>query len=194
MRLELTGRHVEITPALRRLVERKIGKLERVLNDSAVSAQAVLSREKHRRRADITVHARGENFLHAVGDSSSWEASLSVAIGKIGQQAQRVKGKWQGRKRQGSGKAVPAAPALPEPHREAVAVRPIGRGGAARARMPRIVRASRQTLKPMTVSDAAKEMEILRDGVVVFRDPATAAVNVLYRRANGELALVETET
>jgi putative sigma-54 modulation protein len=193
MRLELTGRHVDITPALRRLVERKIGKLERVLNDSAVSAQAVLTREKHRRRADITVHARGENFLHAVGDSSSWEASLSAAIGKIGQQAQKVKGKWQGRKRQGSGKAVPAAAALPEPHREAVAVRPIGRG-AARARMPRVVRASRQTLKPMTVSDAAKEMEVVRDGVVVFRDPATAAVNVLYRRANGELALVETET
>ena len=104
MRLELTGRHVDITPALRRLVETKIGKLERVLNDSAVSAQAVLTREKHRHRTDITLHARGEKFLHGVGDSGSWEASLSAAIGKISQQAQKVKGKWQGRKRQGGAK------------------------------------------------------------------------------------------
>ena len=78
MRLELTGRHVDITPALRRLVDTKLAKLERLLNDSAVSAQAVLTREKHRHRADITLHARGEKFLHGVGDSGSWETSLSV--------------------------------------------------------------------------------------------------------------------
>jgi ribosomal subunit interface protein len=48
MRLELTGRHVEITPALRRLVEGKLEKLERLLNHRAVSAHAVLTREKHR--------------------------------------------------------------------------------------------------------------------------------------------------
>jgi len=68
MRLELTGRHVDITPALRRLLDTKLSKLERLLNDSAVSAQAVLTREKHRHRADITLHARGETFLHGVGN------------------------------------------------------------------------------------------------------------------------------
>ena len=45
----------------------------------------------------------------------------------------------------------------------------------------------------MSVSDAAREMDIARDGVVIFRDPATSAVNVLYRRPNGDLTLVETE-
>jgi ribosome hibernation promoting factor len=188
MRLELTGRHVDITPALRRLVETKIGKLERVLNDSAVSAQAVLTREKYRHRTDITVHTRGEKFLHGVGDSGSWEQSLTSAIGKISQQFQKVKGKWQGRKRQGAAKEV----ASPSGLREAVAVRPISRA-ASRARMPRIVRTSRQTIKPMTVGDAAREMDVAREGVVVFRDPASATINVLYRRPNGELALVETE-
>ena len=99
MRIELTGRHVDITPALRRLVDGKLKKLERLLNDSAVSAQAVLTREKYRHRADITVHARGEKFLHGVGDSNSWTKSLSAAMEKISQQASRVKGKWQQRKR-----------------------------------------------------------------------------------------------
>ena len=85
MRLELTGRHVEITPTLRRLVEGKLGKLERMLNDSAVSAQAVLTREKHRHRAEITLHARGEKFLHGVGNTGSWEASnlLTVATALV---------------------------------------------------------------------------------------------------------------
>ena len=114
MRLELTGRHVEITPNLRRLVEGKLAKLERMLNDSAVSAQAVLTREKHRHRAEITLHARGEKFLHGVGNTGSWEGSLADAIEKLGQQAQKVKGKWQGRKRRGPKNGAVAEDLEPE--------------------------------------------------------------------------------
>src|SRR5205809_3885586 len=109
MRLELTGRHVDIPPTLRRLVDTKLAKLERMLNDSVVSAQAVLTREKHRHRTDITLHARGEKFLHGVGDSGSWETSVSAAIEKLTQQAHKVKGKWQERKRRGSAKGEPTS-------------------------------------------------------------------------------------
>src|ERR1041384_1537937 len=98
MRLELTGRHVEITPTLRRLVDTKLAKLERMLNDSAVSAQAVLTREKYRHRVEITLHARGEKFLHGVGSAVNWETSITQAVDKILQQAQKVKGKWEGRR------------------------------------------------------------------------------------------------
>ena len=184
MRLELTGRHVDITPALRRLLLTKLSKLERVLNHRALSAQVVLTREKHRHRADITLHARGEQFLHGVGDATNWETSITQAIGKLTQQAQRVKGKWERRKRDGDIKGMPPA--------EAAATTRTPRGRE-RARMPRIVRASRQPLKPMSVADAAREIDAGGDGVVVFRDLQTSAVNVLYRRVNGELTLVETE-
>jgi len=190
MRLELTGRHVEITPNLRRLVEGKLAKLERLLNDSAVSAQAVLTREKHRHRAEITVHARGEKFLHGVGNTGSWEGSLADAIEKLGQQVQKVKGKWQGRKRRGpKGGGIVEVPdgAVPESLRE-------GRAPRERARMPRIFRASRQPIKPMSVADAAREADADHDGVVVFRDTETESISVLYRRRNGELTLVQTET
>src|SRR3954453_8659676 len=101
MRLELTGRHVDITPALRRLVTAKLSKLERMLNDRAVSAQAGLSREKHSVRAEITLHARGEKFLHGVGNSAVWESSIGEAVEKIHQQAQRVKSKYTERKGRG---------------------------------------------------------------------------------------------
>jgi putative sigma-54 modulation protein len=187
MRLELTGRHVEITPALRRLVDRKLARLERMLNDSAVSAQVVLTAEKRSRRADVTLHARGEKFLHGVGDSTKWETSLSQALDKIAQQARKVKSKWQEPKRRlVKGEPVAAGEA------EAVVVRPAP-SRAARARMPRIFRASRQALKAMSVTEAAREIDANGEGVLVFRDAETAAINVLFRRANGELTLVETE-
>src|ERR1700730_7410880 len=95
MRLELTGRHVDITPPIRRLVEGKLAKLQRMLNDSAVSAQVVLTRERHRHRADITLHARGEKFLHGVGAAVSWEMSMAEAIDKLAQQPHRLKGQRQ---------------------------------------------------------------------------------------------------
>ena len=191
MRLELTGRHVDITPSLRRLLDSKLSKLERVLDHRALSAQLVLTREKHRHRADITLHARGERFLHGVGSAASCEASLTQAIGKLTQQAQRMKGKFQQRKRRGAAKGLAVAGEL----REAVAVKPAKsvKGSGERVRMPRILRATRQPVKPMSVADAAREIEAGGDGVVVFRDVETAAVSILYRRGNGELTLVETE-
>jgi len=190
MRLELTGRHTDITPTLRRLVDTKLAKLERRLNDSAVSTQAVLTREKHVRRADITVHCRGEKFLHGVGNSTTWEVSVGEAIDKIAQQAQKVKGKWQERKRRG-GKGTPIIGEEPE----AAVVRPVAPPRAARVapRMPRILRAERQSIKAMSVTDAAREIDASTDRIVVFRDAETAAISVLYRRRNGELTLVETE-
>ena len=102
MRLELTGRRVDITPALRKLVDTKLGRLERLLNDGAVSAQAVLAREKFRYLAEITLHARGERFLHGVGDGAGWSTSLTDAVDKIAQQAKTLKGKREERKRQGA--------------------------------------------------------------------------------------------
>ena len=114
------------------------------MNDSAVSAQVVLTGEKRGRRADITLHARGEKFLHGVGESTAWEPSLSQALDKIVQQARKVKSKWQEPKRRRPGKGAPIAGEAAE----AVAVRPAApRGGAARPRMPRIFRASRQAVK-----------------------------------------------
>src|SRR4051812_33209573 len=196
MRVELTGRHVDITPALRRLLDAKLSKLERLLNDSAVSAQAVLTREKHRHRADISLHARGEKFLHSVGNSESWEASLSEAVAKLAQQAHKVKGKWQERKRRATrvgGLPVEASQPAAEPRGGPTPRAGAGAGRAPleprpsrlRPRMPRVLRAARQQVKAMSVADATREMDATDDGVLVFRDAETAVISVLYRRRNG---------
>jgi ribosome hibernation promoting factor len=192
MRLELTGRHVDITPALRRLVDTKLAKLERLLNDRAVSAHAVLTREKNGYRADITLHARGEKFLHAMAKTASWEASLGDVVSKLSEQAQRVKTKWQDRTRRAPKTAIIAAAQIAAGEKPLKT--PPGRPPReVRARMPRILRVARQPVKPMSVADAAREIEANGEGVVVFRDSDTQVVSVLYRRTNGELTLVETE-
>ncbi|PYQ99702.1 MAG: ribosome-associated translation inhibitor RaiA [Acidobacteria bacterium] len=195
MRLELRGHHVDITPALRRLVGTKLSKLERLLNDSAVSAQAILTREKHRHRADITLHARGEKFLHGLGDTDNWDTSLTSAIDKISQQAQKVKSKRKASKRHSPKAGIVAARENGESAERPAPVKPAtpARAGRERLRMPRILRSSRQTIRPMSVADAARQMDAGDDGVVIFRDVETEAVSVLFRHQNGEMTLVETD-
>jgi putative sigma-54 modulation protein len=99
MRVTLTGRQVDITPALNQLVEQRLTKIERLLNDAALSAQVVLSREKNRFVVELTVHAKQDHILHGLGSTASWSTSLTAAVQKVMQQAETVKGKWQERKR-----------------------------------------------------------------------------------------------
>ena len=99
MRLLLTGRQVDITPSLRKLVDARLAKIERRLGGAVVSAQLVLSREKNRYVAELTVHAKGDHMLHGIGTANGWSTSLTSTVQKVVQQAEKVKGKWQARKR-----------------------------------------------------------------------------------------------
>ena len=101
MRLELTGRHLVISQGLRNLVTRKLAKVHRVLNDTGVSAAIIVTTEKVQNVVEITLHARGERFLHAVAKAPTWETATTDAVAKILHQAERVKNKWQERKRRG---------------------------------------------------------------------------------------------
>ena len=115
---------------------------------------------------------------------------MAQAIDKIVQQAQKVKGKWQERKR---GRKPPLDGAAAVAAALSGGRRAAG-GHAVRPKMPPILRASRQAVKAMSVADAAREIGASDEGVLVFRDSETAAISVLFRRTNGELTLVETET
>jgi putative sigma-54 modulation protein len=194
MRLELRGHHVDVTPGLRRIVEEKLSKLERLLSDRAVSAQAILTVEKRRHVADVTLHARGEKFFHGLGDSGNWETSLTQAIAKISHQVQKLKTRQKEKRHNLKAPSVDSLEPVPK---RARVVKPAG--GApppprrTRQRMPRVLHASREAVKPMSVEQAIREVEAGGDGVVVFRNADSQGISVLYRRPNGELTLVETE-
>lgn len=181
MRLELTGRHVTITPPLRRLVEGQLARLDRVLNNSAISCQTVLTREKYRHHVEMTVHARGEHFMHGVGSARGWDVSVREAVEKIEHQAKKLKGKWKERKRRSgsAARAAPAATGAPLPPEDGQPVR--------------IIRARRYMVKPMSVDEAALEVGDGTEAFIVFRNATTDAVNVLFRRPDGNLGLIEPE-
>ncbi|HEY6615105.1 MAG TPA: ribosome-associated translation inhibitor RaiA, partial [Vicinamibacterales bacterium] len=90
MRLDVTGRHVDITTGLRQLITRRLAKLDRLLNDSAISAQVILTREKYRHRTEIIIHARGDHILRGLGEGTGWPVSVREAAAKIEQQAQKL--------------------------------------------------------------------------------------------------------
>jgi putative sigma-54 modulation protein len=190
MRLELTGRHVTITPAVRKAVERRLARLARLLNDNLVSMQVVVTREKSRTHVDITLHARGDHFFHAAATGRDLPTALGAATEKIEHQAQKLKSKWTEGKRQGvsAAKAGSAAP-RPERARRSFGPTPVPAGDDA----IRIVRARRYAVKPMSVDEAALEVAEGRDAFLVFRNATTDTINVLFRRADGHLGLIEPE-
>lgn len=192
MRLELTGRHITITPALRKLVDQRLQHLSRMMNSSAVSAQVVLTQEKTRVHADVTLHARGENFLHGEATGRDVQTALGAAVERIDRQAQRVKEKWKTRRRTGVslGKASSEAP---RPKAAAARVRSAAVESGRPAGRPRVIRERSYAVKPMTVEDAAAEIGDGRDAVIVFRNSGTDAVTVLFRRKDGNLGLIEPE-
>lgn len=179
MRLVLTGRHLEISPGLRTLIDRKLVRVERVLGNAIVSAQVVCTREKDRLEADVTVHMRGDHILAGRAAGATWGAALTAVVDKIARQGAKVKGKWRQRKRSvpGSRRNAGAEAALPE-----AAPAPAG---------PRVVRVTRAPIKPMSVESAALELSASGEPYLVFRNADTDALNVLLRRRAGEFGLVE---
>ena len=192
MRLELTGRHVNITPGVRTLVEDGLAHTLRMLNDSALSAQVVITKDKSRFHAEVTLHARGEHFLHGEATGRDAQTALGSSIDKIERQVQKLKSKWTERKRQGVS-ASKAASAAPRPERGAAAFA-IGLESRDNGGQPlRIIRARRYAVKPMSVDEAALEVADSRDSFLVFRNASTEEINVLFRRADGNLGLIEPE-
>ena len=192
MRLELTARHFTIPAPVRKIAEQRLGRCLRPLNDSAVSAQIVVTREKTRFHAEVTLHARGEHFMHGEATGRDATAALGAAIDKIERQVQKLKSKWTERKRQGIS-AAKAASATPRPERGAAA---FGTGLGERdngGQQLRIIRARRYAVKPMSVDEAAMEVADGRDAFLVFRNSSTEEINVLFRRADGNLGLIEPE-
>jgi putative sigma-54 modulation protein len=173
MKIEFTGRQTGIPDELRRLAERKLQKVGRLL-PAVTRAHVILAVDKRRQVAEVSVHSRHMD-LAAVEVSANPRLSVGGAIDKLVRQAQRQ----QARRRERKGAATPRRAPLLAAERE---------GDAA---APRVVRSRRAAVKPMTLEEAVIEMEDRADGALVFRDAATERVQVLFRRKDGNLGLIE---
>ncbi|MDX6614596.1 MAG: putative sigma-54 modulation protein [Blastocatellia bacterium] len=176
MKFEYTGRHVEVTPALRRHVEDHFKKLDHIFNDAAANTHVIMSVEKNRQIGEIVVHWR-DHTLTASDTNADMYMALTRAIAKIEKQALRLKKKTIDRKQ--SAKRSSAVATNGDEQLEAS------------PRPARIITARRYVVKPMTAEEAALSMESRADQFVVFRDADTNRVGVLYKRKDGNFGLIE---
>lgn len=173
MTVTVTGRHVAVTNTHRQIIDRQLVRLIRVLNDAAVSAQVIVAHERAAIVCELTVHARGAHVLHGVGRHRTLEIAVRGAVAKVEQQARKLADRWK--KRRKVSRITARTPPI-----EAVA--PAG---------PRIVRTRTPALKPMSLEDATLALADGDKAFLVYRDAASNAVAVLYRRPDGDLGLIE---
>jgi putative sigma-54 modulation protein len=176
MRFEYTGRHVAVSPAIRKHVEDHFKKLRHVFNDSTASTHVIIDVEKNRHIGELIVNWR-DHTLTAKDINADMYMALSRAMDKIEKQALKLKKKMIDRK-QGGVRAAAVAP-QPDGHVEAS------------PRPPRIIAARRYPVKPMTAEEAALRLSAEADQFVVFRDADTDRLGVLYKRKDGNFGLIE---
>ena len=143
MRLDITGRHVEITAAAPAADRPSVWPARaRCSTTAAVSAIIILTKEKYRLRTEIAVHTRGDHVLRGNG-----EGNALAAVDAPGDREDRA----AGADAQGQvGRA--------QAHEAGAASRPAS-AGARRPRCRAIVRATRYAVKPMSIEDAALRVD-----------------------------------
>jgi ribosome hibernation promoting factor len=169
MQVIISTRGMTISKTYKDTLTRKLSKLEPML-PKIIEAKAVLSKEKHRRTAALTLVAKHHTFRseETAGDLA---AAVDMAVDALVRQVRELKDRVKSRK--GRGERRVASPAVSEvPVVPDVVVRQV-------------------PLKPMSLDEAVAELGVGRDDFLVFANASTDAVNVLYRRGDGGLGLIE---
>ena len=108
MQVNLTGRHVEITASLRRHIDKKLEKL-RSYGDKIIDVRVVLSTEKYRQFAEVTVSGPNNTKFHGEELTEDMYASVDKAIDKVEKQLRRHASKKRSAQRRKEDESVPAA-------------------------------------------------------------------------------------
>jgi len=183
VKVEISTHNLELSKRLEEYVTKKASRLDRHL-DALEEAKVDLAYERtardsqDRQIAQITVRGRGI-LLRAEERTDDIFAAFDTAMEKISRQMERVKGRRQ--RGRGDGRSLADVPAEPAETEPAEAGEVISRRKSFR-------------LTPMDEIEAIEQMHLLsHDDFFVFLNSNTQQVNVLYRRRNGSLGLIETE-
>lgn len=200
MNVEYTGRHFEVTPAIRKEVESGLVKIRKILSDK-FETKVVLTLEKKRHKAEITISPRNGPLvgLAQAGDMTS---AINEALEHLEKQAVKYKTRWRTKKRHNhkspsakkwnggaAQEAIATAVGLTEDASVDVVVHKFP--AVARTTEVHLVRSEDAVaLRPMTLEEAIKEAHFRDRDVFVFRDPK-GKVMVLHRTRDGKMELIE---
>jgi putative sigma-54 modulation protein len=203
MNVEYTGRHYEVTPAIRKEVETGLAKIRRILGDK-FEAHVVLAVEKHRHKAEITISPRNGPLV-GLAQARDMMIAVNDALDHLEKQAVKYKTRWQSKKRsarkseevkkwnghspQENNSSAQTKVGLTEKTAVPVAVHrypPV-----AKTTEVHLVRSDEAVaMRPMTLEEAIKEAHFRDRDVFVFRDPK-GKVMILHRTRDGKMELIE---
>ena len=176
MRVEYTGRQIEVTPAIQKFTEDHLKKIRKLLGES-IEVHAILTVEKYRHIAEINLKSTSFK-LNGLEETNDMYSSINAVLDKIERQALKAKDRMIGKKRKtssgNSGRSLVPV--------ETVRVHP---------EPPRIIRTESSAAKPMTVEEAVLEVTSSKSDFLVFRNAESDKVSVVYRRKDGNFGLIE---
>ena len=179
MRTIVKGKNVEVPDRVRSYTERKLQRLDRLLDDRT-DAIVEFSNEMHRSASDahiaeVTLVIDGRTLRsHAVG--ISYQAALDEVVDKVERQAVDYKSKPRVRAR---------------PEEEKRILRDLANGTAEPGHDRRVVKIKRFAIEPMFEEDAVTAMDELGHQFFVFVNAETEKVAILYARDDGDLGMIE---
>jgi len=195
MNVEYTGRHYEVTPAIRKEVETGLTKIRKILGDR-FETKVILAVEKHRHKAEITINPPNGPIVGAA-QAHDMVSAVSEALDHLHKQALKYKTKWLSKKRkagkkfngQGAEDSVETSIDLADSTTVSVTVHKFP--SVARTTEVHLTRsADSVALRPMTLEEAIKEAHFRDRDVFIFRDPK-GKLMVLHRTRDGKMELIE---
>ncbi len=192
MDLQIAGRNLELDPGTRDYVTRKLNRLERHLA-GITTATVELVKENtraqgHRVVAQVTLNIDG-TVLRGEERGSNAKAAVDSAIAVMDRRIARYKGKAyrsEQAKRAGRDASLRTPPSPPDALEPSEDEEVLESGG-------KVVRVKRFPVKPMTLEDAAFQMELLGHDFFLFLNSETDEHSVLYRRHDGGYGLIQPE-
>jgi putative sigma-54 modulation protein len=179
MRLQVKGKNVEVSEAIRSYAEEKLGKLEKKLADpTRVELELAVEHNPSiaaNHVAEATIWTKGPT-LRAREASSDMKASIDQLVDKLERQVIRYRDKRRRRGPRDNGSQQPEGmPAIQdEPG-------------------PMLVKVKQFAVKPMTPEEAVLQLELVGHDFFVFRNADSDEVNVVYRRRDGRYGLIEPQ-
>jgi putative sigma-54 modulation protein len=200
MNVEYTGRHYEVTPAIRKEVETGLTKIRKILGDR-FETKVILAVEKHRHKAEITISPRNGPLV-GLAQAKDMTIAVNEAIEHLEKQAIKYKARWELKKRtarkteekqkwNGHSTLEEIQTVVGLTEKTAVPVVVHKYPAVASTTEVHLVRSDESVaMRPMTLEEAIKEAHFKDRDVFVFRDPK-GKVMVLHRARDGKMQLIE---
>lgn len=176
MDITVTFRHTEPMESLKVYAEEKLSKIKKYL-DSPAEAHVVLSVEKFRHLADVTLYVNG-TLIKGVEETGDMYSAIDEVTDKIEKQVKRHLSKTRSYR---SESLKTEDSSMSEEADEAIAL----------DQDEPVIEVEKMIAKPMDTEEAAMQLNLSRQDFLVFRNAKSREINVIYKKVGGNLALIE---